>query len=377
MDHNASAPVRPEVVEVMSAALRDLCGNPSSLHWYGQQARRAVDRARGHVADLVGAEPEEIVLLSGGTEANNLALDGALAPRGPAGRRVIISAIEHQAVLHPAQALQDRGAALVHVGVDSHGLLLLDDLAAALAPGAALVSIMLANNDVGTVQPLEQAARAAREAGALVHTDAVQAVGKIPVDVGALGVDLLSLSGHKLGGPKGVGALYVREGTPLAPQLLGGHHERLRRAGTENLPGIVGLGEACRIARVELGQVATRVSELRDGLEQGILGAVADALPNGHPDLRLPNTSNIRFCGLDGEALLLNLDLEGIAVSNGSACTAGTREASHVLLAMGQRPEQTLESVRFSLGPGTTRAEVERVVEAVAATAARLREGGV
>ncbi len=380
-DHNATSPVHPAVTEAMIAVLRDGFGNPSSLHWFGQQARRAVDRARCQVADLIGADPQEVVFVSGGTEADNFALRGVIEHEQVASPRLIVSAVEHLAVFNPAMALEARGTELVTAKVDHDGLIDLLGLESALKNETTLVSIMLANNDVGTLQPVAEVTRLVQAAGggagrpALVHTDAVQAAGKVPVDVKALGVDLLSISGHKLGGPKGIGALYIREGTPMAPLISGGHHERRRRAGTENTAGIVGFGEACAIAQAQLQGAGAKVAALRGRLERGLLERVPGAYLNGHPELRLPNTVNLGFSGVDGQALLLNLDLEGIAVSNGSACTASSRDGSYVLIAMGRSPAQALESVRFSLGPGNTEAEVDRVIEAAAHAVGLLAEG--
>lgn len=340
-------------------------GNPSSLHWFGQQARRALDRARDQVASLIGAQPDEIVFCSGGTEANNYALNGIVARSTFHQPQVITSAVEHQAVMNPCRELEQVGCTVTYVPVDTQGLVAPGGLAEKISERTALVSVMLANNDVGTLQPISDIARMARSRGVLVHTDAVQAVGRIRVDVTELDVDLLSLSGHKLHGPKGIGALYVRQGVSLAPWLRGGSQERRRRAGTENLPGIVGLGTACELAGERLVEDARQVERLRDRLERGLTEALPDLRVNGHPEQRLPNTLNVTVPGLAGEDLVLNLDLLGIAASTGSACAAGDPEPSYVLTAMGRSEAEARSSVRFSLGPGNTEAEIDRTIAAM------------
>jgi len=372
LDHNATTPIDPRVVDAMLPYLRGEFGNPSSVNHEGRRARLALDRARRQVADLIGAEPSEIVFCSGGTEANNHALLGALEATGRG--RIVTSAVEHQAILSPCEHLEQRGIRVTRVGVDEHGRVDPDAVIASLDDDVALVSVMLANNDVGTLQPVTEIAAAARERGILCHTDAVQAVGKIPVDVGRLGVDLLSLSGHKVHGPKGSGALWIRWNARLAPLMRGGHHESRRRAGTENVPGIVGLGAAAALAQERLDEDAARVRELRGRLRGAILERFDGALVNGHPNEHLPGTLNVSFPWVDAELVLMNLDILGISVSSGSACSSGSPEPSHVLLAMGRDHEHAAGAVRFSLGRGNTVDEIDRTVEALDQVLARLQE---
>ena len=373
-DHNATTPVHPAVVEAMVAALRDDYGNPSSVHRLGQRAKARLDEARGAVAALIGAEPGEIVFTSGGTEADNFALRGAAEALEATGRRhVVVSAIEHEAVLNTARALGRRGWRLSIVPVDPRGVVAPEAVAECLADDTAVVTVMLANNEIGTIQPIAAIAELAHARGALVHTDAVQAVGKIPVDVGALGVDLLSLSAHKFNGPKGVGALWIRRGTRLVPLLTGGRHERNRRAGTENVPGIVGLGVAARLAREKLEGEAARLAALRDRLEAGILARVPGTAVNGGGAPRVPNTTNVSFERVEAESLLIALDLEGVAVSTGAACSSGALEPSHVLRALGLPPQRVQGSIRFSLGLGNTEADVDYVLDRLPALVEKLR----
>jgi cysteine desulfurase len=373
-DHNATTPVHPAVVEAMVAALRDDYGNPSSVHRLGQRAKARLDEARGAVAALIGAEPGEIVFTSGGTEADNFALRGAAEALEATGRRhVVVSAIEHEAVLNTARALGRRGWRLSIVPVDPRGVVAPEAVAECLADDTVVVSVMLANNEIGTIQPIAAIAELAHARGALVHTDAVQAVGKIPVDVGALGVDLLSLSAHKFNGPKGVGALWIRRGTRLVPLLTGGRHERNRRAGTENVPGIVGLGVAARLAREKLEGEAARLAALRDRLEAGILARVPGTAVNGGGAPRVPNTTNVSFERVEAESLLIALDLEGVAVSTGAACSSGALEPSHVLRALGLPPQRVQGSIRFSLGLGNTEADVDYVLDRLPALVEKLR----
>ncbi len=374
LDHNATTPVAPPVADATARALRDVFGNPSSVHAYGQEAKTALDDARSAVASLIGAEPTEIVFTSGGSESNNLAIRGvAEAAAGAARRRLVAGAIEHEAVLRTLKALDGNGRTTALVRVDERGLVTPEGLAEALTDDTALVSVMHANNEIGTIQPVAELAALAHERGALVHTDAVQSVGKIPVDVRGLGVDLLSLSGHKFNGPKGAGALWIRRGTRLHAQLTGGRQERNRRAGTENLPAIVGLGAAARRLLDAPGKGPDDVTGLRDRLEAGILAEVPGTAVNGGESPRVGNTSNVSFHGVEAESLLIALDLEGIAVSTGSACSSGTLEPSHVLRAMGFAPHRAQNSIRFSLGLGNTRADVDRVVEVLPGIVDRLR----
>jgi cysteine desulfurase len=373
-DHNATTPVAPEVADAMANALRTIYGNPSSVHAYGQQAKTALDAARASVAALIGAEPTELVFTSGGSESDNLAVRGVADSAIASSRRhLVASAIEHEAVIQTLKALSKVGWTTTLVGVDASGIVSPDRLAKAVTEKTALVSIMHANNEVGAIQPVADLAAVAHAHGAMFHTDAVQSVGKIPVDVSALGVDLLSLSGHKFNGPKGVGALWLRRGTRLRTQMTGGKQERNRRAGTENVPAMVGMGVAARLAAAKLAEPNDHLASLRDRLEVGILSGVAGTESNGHADLRVDNTSNISFTGVEAESLLIALDLEGVAVSTGSACSSGTLEPSHVLRAMGFSPHRTQNSIRFSLGLGNTEAEVDYVVRALPGIVARLR----
>jgi cysteine desulfurase len=379
MDANATTPLAPEVFEAMRPHLTGSFGNASSVHHFGQQARMAVEEAREEIAAALGGRAAEIVFTSGATESDNLALFGILNKpldaRQPA--HLITSSIEHHAILHAAEALQKRGAAVTFLPVSSDGVVDPDDVRRALRPETQLISIMLANNETGALQPVEAIGRIAAEADIWFHTDAVQAVGKLPVNVKQLGVDLLSLSGHKLHGPQGVGALWVRRGTQLQPLFYGGAHERQRRAGTENLAGIAGLGAAIRLGQHALtsGAIA-QTAALRDRLEQGLLATVDECGVNGPttPGARLPNTTNLWFDHLEGEALVIALDLKGLALSGGSACASGATEPSHVLTAMGLGAHRARASLRFSLTRFTTDDEIDRALTLVPAAVARLRE---
>jgi cysteine desulfurase len=371
LDYNATTPIDPRVVEAMGPHLTATFGNPSSLHWFGQQARAALDEARGQVAALLGAASSEIVFTASGTEADNLALRGVAAAASPGRRKILYSAIEHHAVLNTARALLDLRHVAEPVGVDGDGRLDLQDLRSRLDNHTALVSVMLANNETGVVQPVAEVADLAHAAGALFHCDAVQGAGKLSVDVQALRCDLLTISAHKIYGPKGVGALYVKRGTPMKSTVRGGAQERNRRAGTENVVGAVGFGRAADIARRELVPEAARTKVLRDRLEQHLL-AIPGARRNGSGE-RVPNTSSFSFAGTEAEGLLLALDLGGLAVSTGAACAAGAIEPSHVLAAMGLPAELVQASMRFSLGRPTTGAEVDRAAELVAEAVERQR----
>jgi cysteine desulfurase len=373
-DHNATTPLDQSVVEVMTTVLVQDFGNPSSVHYFGQQAKARLDDARTAIARLIGAEPSEIVFTSGGTESDNFALRGVAETLEATGRRHLISTtIEHEAVLVTLRALARRGWKVTLLPVDQTGIVDPDALSAALADDVALVSVMHANNEIGTIQPIAELARRAHAAGAIFHTDAVQSVAKIPVDVKALGVDLLSLSAHKFNGPKGAGALFIKRGTRIQAVLTGGKHERTRRAGTENVPGIAGLGQAATLAAGKLEAEAARLAALRDRLERGILERVPETAVNGAREPRVPNTTNISFEGIEAESLLIALDLEGIAVSTGSACSSGTLEPSHVLRAMGFSPHRTQNSIRISLGQGNTEQEVEHLLSTLPAVVQKLR----
>ena len=373
LDHNATTPAAAEVIEAVAQCLRDEIGNPSSIHYFGQRAKRRLEEAREEVAALIGADPREIVLLSGGTEANNLAIKGVAEAQARKGRHLVTTAVEHHAVLHTFEALEKRGFPVTRLPVDGTGRASVESLLAALRPDTILVSVMLANNEVGTLQPVAEMAALCRERGVIFHTDAVQAAGKIPVEVEKLHVDLLSLSGHKFYGPRGAGALFVRKGVPFLPQIHGGHQERNRRAGTENLPGIVGLGVAAKLARQRLAEWAAHTEKLCRRLEQGLLERIEAVKIFGNPDYRLPNTRCAGFGGAEGESLLMNLDLKGVAVSTGSACSSGTVEPSHVLSAMGVGPEYVRSALRFSMGKDNTEPEIDRVLELLSDIVPRVR----
>ncbi len=375
LDHNATTPLAPSVADAMAQAMREDFGNPSSVHYFGQRAKRRVDDARSAVAALLGATPAEVVFTSGGTEADNLALRGAAEARAASGRRhLIASAVEHEAVLNTLKALTRLGWRTTLLPVDASGIVSPAALADVIDDETAVVSVMHANNEIGTLQPVADLAAIAHEHGALFHTDAVQSTGKLPIDLSALGVDLLSLSGHKFNGPKGVGALWIRRGVRLSAIQTGGRHERNRRAGTENVPALAGLGVAADLASRTLREHASRVATLRDRLEDGILGGVSGTAVNGDRARRVPNTSNISFDGIEAESLLIALDLEGIAVSTGSACSSGTLEPSHVLRAMGLPHQRVQSSIRFSLGAGNTVEQIDRVIVELPAIVHRLRD---
>jgi cysteine desulfurase len=371
LDNNATTPLLPEVFEAMRPYFGEHFGNASSIHQNGQQARVAVETAREAVAGLLGCHSSEIVFTSGGTEADNLAIAGLAA----AGDHVITSRIEHHAVLHSCQHLEESGCEVTYLPVDSRGLVNPDDVRRALRPDTRLISIMTANNETGVLQAVEEIGKIAAEAGVKFHTDAVQAAAKVAINVEHISCHALSISGHKINAPQGVGALYVRKGTRLRPLFYGGGHERSLRAGTENVPGIVGLGKAAEIAREALARGDDkRLAELRDRLEQGILSRIEDTGVNGQGTPRVPNTTNIHFDHIEGEALVIALDLKGLAVSGGAACSSGATEPSHVLAAMGVRRDRAHASIRFSLGKQTTAEDVDFALALVAETVARLRE---
>jgi cysteine desulfurase len=371
LDNNATTPVLPEVLETMRPYFGEQFGNASSIHHHGQQTRAAVESARESVAALLGCRASEIVFTSGGTEADNLAIAGLLS----AGDHVITSSIEHHAVLLACKHLEEKGVEVTVLPVDGRSLADPDDVRRALRPNTKLISVMMANNETGVLQPVEEIGKIAAKAGVCFHTDAVQATGKVAVDVNRIGCHALSISGHKIHAPQGVGALYVRKGTPIQPLFYGGRHERSRRAGTENVPGIVGLGKAAEIAKgaLDRGDDA-KMAAMRDRLQRGILAQVEEAGVNGDGAPRVPNTTNIHFDHIDGEALVIALDLKGLAVSTGAACSSGAIEPSHVLLAMGLRADQARASIRFSLGKQTTAEEIDVALALVPETVARLRE---
>ena len=372
-DHNATTPVSPEVLETAVACLGQVYGNASSIHHFGQAAKERLETARRQTAALIGCQPREIVFVSGGTEADNLALFGTVRPAQRPSRHVVTTAIEHPAVLNACAQLEREDVAVTVVPVGADGIVDPQVIRRALRPDTVLVSVMHANNELGTVQPVAEIAAIARQAGAYMHVDGVQAVGKIPVDVDALGVDLYSVSGHKVYAPKGIGALYVRRGTRLSAIAFGGHHERERRPGTENVPGAAAFGRAAEVAEARLETEAQRVGQLRDRLEAAILERIPHTGVNGNRAARTPNTANIYFDGLEGEALVIGLDLRGFAVSSGAACSSGAVEPSHVLTAIGLKAERARASIRFSLGRANTADQVDALVEAVAASVAHLR----
>ena len=374
LDHNATTPPSDAVVQRMTATLRDEFGNPSSVHHFGQRAKAIIDEARSAVAGLIGADPGDVVFTGGGTEGDNLAIRGIAEALEPTGRKhLIASGIEHEAVLNTLKALARRGWKTTLLPVNETGIVSPDTLRSAMTDDTALVSVMHANNEIGTVQPIPELAAIARERRALFHTDAVQSAGKIPIDVKTLGVDLLSISAHKFYGPKGVGALWIRRGVRLQPPLTGGKQERSRRAGTENVAGIAGMGVAAREAIAKMNSEAARLAALRDRLEDGILRSVTGTALNGVRSPRVPNTTNISFDRTEAESLLIALDLEGVAVSTGSACSSGTLEPSHVLKAMGFPPHRTQNSLRFSLGAANTEAEIDRVIAVLPGIVEKLR----
>jgi len=374
LDYNSTTPVAPEVLQAMVPYFAQEAGNASSIHSFGQRARAGVEKAREHVAALIGARATEIVFTSGGTESDNLAIFGIAGGPRSARRHVISSQIEHHAVLNACQALERQGVEVTYVPVNPDGVVDPAEVRRALRPETMLITAMHANNELGTVQPIEEIGRIAAEADVYFHTDAVQSAGKLPLDVERLGVDLLSISAHKLHGPKGVGALYVRKGARLQPLFYGGHHERDRRPGTENVPGIVGLGRAAELAAANLPADAKRVAALRDRLEHEVLARVPLARANGARAPRTPNTTNITFPFVEGEALVIALDLKGLACSTGAACSAGAVEPSHVLTAIGLPPDEARASLRFSLGHTTTAAEIDFAVSVIPEAVEHLRE---
>jgi cysteine desulfurase len=377
LDHNATTPVAPEVFEAMKPYLLDEFGNASSIHAWGQQARAAVEEARESVAALIHAEPGEIVFTSGGTESDNAAVFGVVqAARSRLGNgvpHVVTTAIEHPAVLHAAQALKRGGVSVTFVSPGAGGVVDPADIERAVTPETVLISVMHANNELGTVQPVEEIGRLAAARGITFHTDAVQSAGKIAVDVREMGVRLLSLSAHKINGPKGVGALFIRKGSPFQPLFYGGHHERDRRPGTENVPGIVALGKAAELARENWREEAKRVGALRDRLEEGILKSVPDVTVNGERSRRLASTSNITFAFVEGESFVIAADLRGLACSTGAACSSGSLEPSHVLTAIGKTKAEARSTIRFSLGRDTTADDIDGALEVISEVAGRLR----
>jgi len=373
LDNNATTRMRDEVLETMLPYMKDIYGNASSVHQFGRTARAAIDEARAKVAALLGAaSPEEIIFTSGGTESDNYAVKGVAHALKSKGNHIITSAIEHHAIYNTCKFLEKEGYKITYLGVDQYGMISLDELRQAITDKTILITIMYANNEMGTIEPVEEIGRIAKEKNIYFHTDAVQAVGKVPFSVKDMNIDLLSMSAHKIYGPKGIGALYMKKGVKATPQIYGGHHEMNKRAGTENVPGIAGLGKAAELASKEIPKEA-KIKELRDYLFKGITSKIDDVKLNGHPEKRLPNTLNVSFTYLEGESIILNLDMEGIAASTGSACTSGTLMPSHVLTAMGVDAVNTQGSVRFSLGRDNTKEEMDYVIDVLPPIIKRLR----
>ncbi len=373
LDHSATTPVRPEVAEIMLEYLTEKYGNPSSVYSFGREAREGLEKARGQTASLINARPGEIIFTSGGTESDNMAIIGAANKYADKGKHIITSAVEHHAVLNTCEYLEKKGFKVTVLPVDEHGIVRTDDLRRALTPETILITIMHANNEVGSIQSLEEIGALAREKGVLFHTDAVQSLGKIPVDVKKMNIDLLTGSAHKLYGPKGAGFLYVRKGTKLAPLVFGGGQEKKYRAGTENIPGIVGLGKAMELAGQEMATEMPRLEKLRDRLINGLQERIPHVKLNGHPVLRVPTNVNLSFEFVEGESLLLSLDMKGIAASSGSACTSGSLDPSHVLLAMGLCHEIAHGSVRMTLGHSNTEEDIQHVLDEFPPIVERLR----
>ena len=373
LDHAATTPMDPRVVEAMLPFLSEHFGNPSSIYGLGRTARMAIDRAREEVAAALSARPTEIVFTSGGTESDNAAIKGVALARQHDGNHIITAATEHHAVLHSCEWLERLGFETTVLPVDRSGLVDPDAVVGAIRPTTTLITLMYANNEIGTIHPLAEIGKVARSRGVTFHSDAVQAGGALPIDVDSLGVDMLSLSGHKFYGPKGMGVLYVRRGTPWLPWQQGGGQERGRRAGTENTAGIVGIATALRLAVESMETTAAHCARLRDRLHAGLMAAIPDVVLNGHPERRLPNNLNLSFRGVEGESLLLNLDMHGIAASSGSACTAGSLDPSHVLMAIGLAHDLAQGSLRLTVGRGTTDEQVNRVLDVLPPVVDKLR----
>ncbi|MGQ9693942.1 MAG: cysteine desulfurase NifS [Thermodesulfobacteriota bacterium] len=374
LDHNATTPIHPEVYEAMKPFFQNQFGNSSSIHWAGHEVRKYLEEARAKVAELLHATPEEIIFTGCGTESDNMAIKGIAHSWREKGNHIITTQVEHHAVLHTCQFMEKMGYEVTYLPVDNYGLIDLDLFRRSIKPQTILVTVMFANNETGSIFPIKEIGEITREKGVVFHTDAIQAVGKVPIDLKRLPVDILSLSGHKLNAPKGIGAQFIRRGTKISPLIHGGGQEYGLRAGTENIPYIIGLGKACEIANRDFNQRVRHLKYLRDRLQQGIEARIPQAVLNGHPTQRLPNTLNMSFLDVEGESLLLNMDLEGIAVSSGSACTSGSLAPSHVLLAMGLAPEIAQSAIRFSLGGSNTEAEIDYVLEILPPIVQRLRD---
>lgn len=375
LDNNATTRMREDVLEATLPYYKDIYGNASSVHEFGRVARRAIDEAREKVAGLLdAASAEEIIFTSGGTESDNFAIKGVAHALKAKGNHIITSSIEHHAVLNTCKFLEKEGYKVTYLNVDKDGIIDSGELKRSITDKTIFITIMYANNEIGTIEPIEEIGKIAKEKGVYFHTDAVQAVGKIPFDVKSLNVDLASISGHKIYGPKGIGALYIKKLTKVTPQMQGGHHEMGKRAGTENVAGIVGLGKAAELAKKELVYESKKLQELRNYLYTGIISRIESVRLNGHPDKRLPNTLNVGFKYLEGESIILNLDMEGVAVATGSACTSGSLEPSHVLTAMGVDPAETQGSIRFSLGRDNTKEDMDYVLGVLPPIIKRLRD---
>ena len=373
-DHNATTPIDKEVLDVMFPVLGDMYGNPSSIHWAGREVRGLVETAREKAAGLIGAQPNEIVFTSCGSESDNLAIKGAFLKNKNRGNHIITTSVEHPAVLEVCKYLAKNGAEVTFLKVDSEGLFDIDDLKKAIRKETILITVMHANNETGVIFPLEEVGKIAREKGILFHTDAVQTAGKIPLDVNELNVDMLSIAGHKIYGPKGVGLLYVRKGVKLENLIHGGHQERNRRAGTENTAFIIGMGKACEVAKRDLHLYSDKVKGLKDKMEGELLKQIKSSRVNGHLRKRVPSTSNMSYLFIEGESILLNLDMYGVAASSGSACSSGSLDPSHVLLAMGLTHEEAHGSIRLSLGKENTEQEIDYVVKIMPEIVERLRK---
>lgn len=373
-DNAATTPVREEVLQEILPYFREHYGNASSVYAIAKESKRALETARAQVAAAIHAQPEEIYFTAGGSESDNTALRGVAEAYAEKGNHIITTKIEHHAILHTAEYLEKHGAEVTYLGVDADGKISLEELEQAIRPETVLISVMFANNEIGTIQPIEQIGEIARKHGVLFHTDAVQAVGHVPIDVEKMHIDLLSMSGHKLGAPKGIGALYIRKGTKVTPLIFGGAQEKKQRAGTENIPGIVGLGKACALAMAEMETTTAKLTALRDKLIKGILENIPYSRLNGHPTDRLPGNCNISFSYIEGESLLLLLDALGIAASSGSACTSGSLDPSHVLMAIGLPHETAHGSLRLTMDRDNTEEEVDFILEKLPAIVQRLRD---
>ncbi len=372
-DHNATTPVDGEVFQAMKPFLTEQWGNPSSIHWAGRGPHKAIDEAREQICEFLGCSSVELVITSSGSESDNLAIKGVAYAKKKKGNHIITTKVEHPAVLNPCKFLEREGFKVTYLGVDKDGMLDLDELRSAITPETTLITTMFANNETGVIFPIKEIGAIAREHKITFHTDAVQSAGKIPINVKDLNVDLLSISGHKLYGPKGMGALFVKRGVRIVPLIHGGHHERNRRGGTENVAGIVGLAKACEVAMRDMAEESAKVAKLRDRLEKGLLESIPALRINGKRDCRIPNTANVAFDFVEGESLLLSMDMLGIAAASGSACTSGSLESSHVLMAMGVKPELTHGSVRFSLGRSNTEEEIDFLIKEMPPIVERIR----